>query len=528
MLTPPLLFPIAIRLIRLDRGSIVLEAHGLIRRGRCPACGVTSARVHDRYQRHPIDLPWRACSVQVALTVRRFCCDNRDCQRRTFAENFGPPLLPRSRRTTDAGTLLLGLAEAAGGEAGARLARATGLPVSPGTCLRVTLLRLLRRSVLPVASTPRVLGVDDLALRRGQVYATILIDLETHRPVDLLKGRTAETLATWLRAHPGIEIIVRDRAEAYAEGARQGAPNAMQVADRFHLLQNASQALEQVLRTRGRRIAVRMVEPPAAVDPERPLSHRQEETRNRRAARIARWEEVQRRHAAGEPLRSIARAMGISRHTVRRLVAEDLPSHNHIVHPRPGGLTSPTLQPYVHYLQERWQASCHNVAQLYREITIRGYQGSHTLLSAAVRAWRPPRTTTKERTRTRHVSVRWLCLRPPEALKPDERPTLEQVLAEDEGLVSGYHLLQRFREFIAGRDVPALTTWLVDAEASELPSFVTLAHGIRADFAAVEAALTTEWSNDPVEGQVHRVKLIKRQGYGRANFDLLRRRVRAA
>jgi len=407
-----------------------------------------------------------------------------------------------------------------------RLARATGLPVSPGTRLRVTLLRLLRRSVLVASPTPRVLGVDDLALRRGQVYATLLIDLETHRPVDLLKVRTAETLATWLRAHPGIEIIVRDRAEAYAEGARQGAPDAMQVADRFHLLQNASKALEQVWRTRRRRIAVTVAEPPAAVDPERPLSPQQEEARNRRAARIARWEEDQRRHAADKPLQSIARTIGISQHTVRRLVAEELPPQNHVVHPRPGGLSSPTLQPYVSYLQDRWQASCHNAAQLYREIIQQGYQGSHTLLSQAVRAWRPPRTPTKER--TRHLSVRWLCLRPPEALKPAERPTLEQVVAEDEGLASGYQLLQRFRTLVAERDVPALTTWLIDAGASELPSFVTLAHGIRADYAAVEAALTTEWSNGLVEGHVHRVKLIKRQGYGRANFNLLRRRVLAA
>jgi len=284
------------------------------------------------------------------------------------------------------------------------------------------------------------------------------------------------------------------------------------------------------LRTRRRRIAVTVAEPLAAVDPERPLSPQQEEARNRRAARIARWEEVQRRHAAGGPLRSIARAMGISRHTVRRLVAEELPPQNHSVHPRPGGLSSPTLQPYVRYPQDRWQAGCHNVAQLYREIIQQGYQGSHTLLSAAVRAWRPPRTPAKERTRTRtrHLSVRWLCLRPPEALKPDERPTLEQVLAEDEGLATGYQLLQRFRTLVADRDVPALTVWLVEAEASGLPSFVTLAHGIRADSAAVEAALTTEWSNGPVEGHVHRVKLIKRQGYGRANFDLLRRRVLAA
>ncbi len=138
----------------------------MIRRGRCPTCGVTSARVHDRYQCHPIDLPWRACSVQVALTVRRFCCDIRDCQRRTFAERFGTAFLPGVRRTTDAGTLLLNLAEAAGGEAGARLARATGLPVSPGTRLRVTLLRLLRHSVLASAPTPRVIGVDYRTVQR--------------------------------------------------------------------------------------------------------------------------------------------------------------------------------------------------------------------------------------------------------------------------------------------------------------------------------------------------------------------------
>lgn len=524
MLTPSPLCPLAIRLIRCDHESIILEAHVTVRCGRCPTCGITSIRIHDRYRRHPRDLPWRTCSVQLTLTVRRFCCDNQTCPRRTFAEGFGSALLPRARRTVDAQALPLDLAEATGGEAGARLARASGLPVSPDT-----LLRLLRRSVLPGAATPRVLGVDDLALRRGQVYATILIDLETHRPVDLLKGRTAETLATWLRHHPGAEIIVRDRAEAYAEGARQGAPDAIQVADRFHLLQNASQALEQVLRTRRRRIAVTVAEAPAAAtDPDRPLSPRQEEAQNRRAARIARWEEVQRRHAAGESLRSIARTMGINRQTVRRLMAEDLPPQNHIVHPRPGGLTSPTLEPDASYLQDRWQAGCHSVAQLHREIVLRGYQGSYSLLQQALAAWRPPRPPNTERTRTRRLSTRWLCLRPPEDLELDERSVLEQVLAEDEGLNTGYQLLQRFRKLIAERDVPALVPWLVDAEASDLPSFVTLAHGIRADYAAVEAALRTEWSNGPVEGHVHRVKLLKRQGYGRACFDLLRRRVLAA
>ena len=264
-------------------------------------------------------------------------------------------------------------------------------------------------------------------------------------PPILTRGRSAETLASWLCAHPGVEIVVRDRAEAYAEGARQGAAAALQVADRFHLLQNASQALEQVLRTRRRRIATTVAEPPAVADPERLLSPRQQEAQNRRAAKIARWEEVQRRHAAGESLRSIARTMMMNRQPVRRLVVEECLPQNHIVHPRPGSLTSPILQPYVSYLQDRWQTGCYCVAQLYREIVLRGYHGSYSLLQQALTAWRPPRATSKER--TRQLSIRWLCLRPPEDLDADEQPILEQVLA-DEGLATGYQLLQRFRELI--------------------------------------------------------------------------------
>lgn len=388
-----MLVPIAIRLIRCDHGSVVLDAHGTVRRGRCPSCGTTSIRIHDRYRRHPSDLPWRTCSVRLTLTVRRFCCDNQACPRRTFAEGFGCALLPWARRTADARALLLDLAESAGGEAGARLARAAGLPVSPDT-----LLRLLYRSVVKPAATPRVLGVDDLALRRRHSYATILIDLETHRPIDLLKGRDAETLAAWLRQHPGIEIIVRDRAEAYAEGARQGAPDAIQVADHFHLLQNASNALDELLKTR-RRIAVTITEPAPSPDDARPLTPRQQQAADRRAARIARWEEVRRRHAAGESVRTIAITMGLNRRTVARMAAEELPPQNHIIHPRPAGLSSPSLQPHMTYLQDRWQAGCFNISQLFREITKQGYQGSRSLLYQALQAWRASRPTPKERKR---------------------------------------------------------------------------------------------------------------------------------
>ncbi|HLJ67531.1 MAG TPA: ISL3 family transposase [Chloroflexota bacterium] len=376
----------------------------------------------------------------------------------------------------------------------------------------------------------RVLGVDDLALRRGQRYATILVNLETSEPVDLLSGREAGPLAEWLRAHPGVEVIVRDRSEAYAAGAKARAPNAVQVADRFHLVKNASAAMDELLQGQRRQIAVEVSEPPPAAPAAKPLSPTKQRMADRRAARVARWEEVQRRHKEGEGLRHSAREMGISRVTVRRLIDTPIPPRNHIVHPRPGGLTSPSLQPYVSYLQDRWQQGCHNITQLFREIGEQGYPGRRSLLYTALHGWRGPRPPPKERRRCKmqRFSVRWLCLRPPDQLKSEESLALQQILEEDTRLATGYDLLQRFRALLTERDVAALATWLRDAQASNLAPFAGMANGIANDRAADEAALTMPWSTSMVEGHIHRVKLIKRQGYRRSSLTLLRRRIVAA
>jgi len=515
-----------IRLVRLDGDTVVLHAEGAAPSGHCPSCHLPTPAVHDRYVRRPLDLPWRGHTVRLVLTVRRFRCRAPGCARVTFAEDFGPALQRRARRTRAAVELLTAIAVAVGGEAGARLAHASGLPVSPDT-----LLRLLRGMALPETPTPRVLGVDDLALRRGQRYATIFIDLETHRPVDLVIGREAEVLARWLTEHPGVEVIARDRAEAYAHGARDGAPDAVQVADRFHLVQNASAALDELLRSRRRQVAITATvagEPAhAATTPS--MSATKQRQAARRAARVARWEQVRQLYAAGTSIRGIARDLAISRVTVKRLLATPDPPRNQMVHPRPGGLRSPTLQPFVPYLQDRWQQGCQNVSQLFRELVAQGYRGSRSLLHQALLPWRPPRPPPRPRNmRRRRLSLRWLCLRPPEQLDAGEQATLDQVLREDRELATGYALLQRFRALVGTQDREALDGWLTDALASELPSFMGLARGIAADRAPVDAALSLPWSTGPVEGHVHRVKLIKRQMYGRANLDLLRQRVLAS
>jgi transposase len=528
-------------------GSLILHAEPTRPSVACPVCGTLSRRQHSSYQRRPLDLPWRGAVVHLHVRTRRWFCDEPTCPRKIFAERFDDALARYARRTVVADDLLRAFALQAGGEGGARLARKAGLPVSPDTLLR--LLRAIQDQAVP---TPRVLGVDDLALRRGKRrYGTILINLETHRPIDLIDERTAEVFADWLRRHPGVEIIVRDRAGAYAEGGRQGAPNAIQVADRFHLSANASAALDEVLRSRRRLVEYVVVAAEPNVDavvlpaiPTTPISRANQYKLEVRARRTARWEAVRERFAAGQAQRQIARELGIARMTVQRLLntprppTADLPQSCPPEPSQPGSLSSPSLLPYLAYLQTRWQAGCSNILQLHREIAGLGYTGSRSLMYRALVPWRGPRPPPQADVsshrrggrprRVKRFSLRWLCLRPPHQLDSEEQEALQRALEEDERLAVGYRLLQRFRRLIARRGIRDLDTWLNDALASELAPFVSLAHGIQADRAAVDAGLNLSWSTGPVEGHVTRAKLFKRQGYGRAKTALLRRRIVSA
>jgi transposase len=351
--------------------------------------------------------------------------------------------------------------------------------------------------------------------------------------------------ANWLRQHPGVEIIVRDRAGAYAEGGKQGAPAAIQIADRFHLSANAGAALDEVLRSSHRRVEHVITEvasePEPTVVPSLPppapsgAKLRELEARSRR---IARWQTVRQRHAAGATIRKIAIDLGMSRMTVRRLLqTPDPPRNRPLERPRPGGLNSPSLQPYRNYLEARWQDGCSNIAQLCREVEALGYQGSRSLLYRVLVPWRGPRPPPDPATgrsrrgrapRVRRFNVRWLCLRPPHQLDQHERDALHDVLENDERLATGYQLLQRFRRLVVRKCARDLSQWLDDAQSSGLRPFMSLARGIQSDLAAVLNGLTFDWSTGPVEGHVTRTKLYKRQGYGRASTRLLKRRIVSA
>lgn len=223
-------------------GVIEIRAHSTSSAAICPACGQRSQHVHSYYQRSPADLPISKWRVRLRLTVKRYRCRVATCPKATFAEAL-PDLVARNAQRTDRLTIGLGaVAFAVGGQAGNRLADKLNMPTSGDT-----LLRIIRATPLPAAEEPGVLGVDDWAQRRGRVYGTMWVDLERHRVIDLLDDRTAQTLAEWLKSHTQIAVVTRDRSTEYTRGIALGAPQAQQVADRWHLLVNLREALQRLL-----------------------------------------------------------------------------------------------------------------------------------------------------------------------------------------------------------------------------------------------------------------------------------------
>jgi transposase len=360
-------------------GAIVINAFSTGETAACPACGVRSLQVHSQYARTLRDLSCQGARVRIELRSRRFYCRSPDCRRKIFTERFPNLAVAYGRQTNRHREALKRIGYALGGEAGFRLASQLSVASSPDTILRV-----LKQDIYPtVGLHVRALGVDDWAWRKGQSYGTILVDLERHQPIDLLPDRESETLEKWLLAHPGVEIISRDRAGAYAEGARKGAPDALQVADRFHLLCNLTQALQRVLERLGaalRRSQVSDASPSAdsssagvTADPgaattitptcgPAKLNQHQQQSQQRRERRKARFEAVRSAHQRGLSQRAIAQEFGITRKTVRRfLQATEFPEQ------APRGRRT-ALTPYREYLEKRWAEGCHNASLLCREL----------------------------------------------------------------------------------------------------------------------------------------------------------------
>lgn len=531
-----------VRVARVWRDDAVVHVNAVTTRraAPCPLCGRRSKRVHSHYARTIADLPCCGTPVVIHLRTRRFVCRVRWCKRKSFTERLSALVAPSARRTVRLRTHLECTGFALGGAPGARHATAEGSAVS-----RRTLLRLVRAAPLPNRGAVRALGVDDWAQRKGQRYGTILVDLEMHQVVDRLPDRTAATFATWLRDRPEPAIIGRDRGGEYADGARQGAPHALHTAqrapaDRFHLVMNVTDAFERFLIRKH--AALRQAahtansteeallsslpdrsadEPTAAPS----LNRRQREQQECRTRRFACYEEVCALRAAGHSTGAIAQRMAIAPRTVQRFLhAETFPER---ARRRRGPML---LTPFEPFLRERWDAGCHNATQLWRELQQRGFTGRYGIVALHLHQWRAtdrpgvPRTVRRVTTYSPRQTV-WLLLRPSEQLTADECAYLLQLQQGCSEVMVAQALTEEFAAVLKEHDVAGLYAWLHRAEGCGIAELCAVVRGMWLDRSAVEAAVATEWSNGQTEGQVNRLKVLKRSMYGRAKFDLLRQRM---
>ncbi len=495
----------------IEADCLIIHAHGAEGAGTCPGCGSVSASIHSRYIRSAGDFPAHGRRLVIRLTARRFRCCVGTCDRKTFAERFSDDVIAvRARRTCRLDRLTHCVGVALGGRPGQRMAARLSIPVSADTLLRV-----LRRRAAATPCSAKVVGIDDFAWRRGHRYGTIVCDLEARRIIDLLPDRDVGTVATWLGRHPEIEVVCRDRGGGYQEAASKGAGKAVQIVDRWHLLENASAAFLDVVRRHMSHL--RRAIATGDVDPQRlsAVEKRQWQGWQRREAVN---EKVLDLHRGGTSLKAIVRTTGVSRQTVRRIVRG---TRDDIFRSRES-----SLDRWIHRLEADWTGGCRNGTELWRRLRAAGFGGSLRVVTEwTTRKRRSVRTSAEPPQPTSVPSARMIArlLTTERDCKTDETTRLMVAIeTASPAIVTARNLVDKFATLIAAKKPDALAPWLTAAADSELAAF---ASGIAADQAAVRAAVSEPWSNGQTEGQITKLKLVKRQMYGRAKLDLLEARL---
>ena len=505
----------------------------------CPSCGTVSSRIQSRYTRTLRDLPSIGHPIRLIMHVRRFFCKKSTCAQKIFVERLPELCRPHAQRTKRLQEALCKLGLTRGGQAGADVGSELGFSGS-----RDTILRLVHQWQQPTLPEPHVIGLDDWAWKRRLRYGTLICDLERGLPIDLLPDRTVETVSAWLKEHPSIETISRDGSSEYASAIKKGAPQAREVSDRWHLVKNLAGCVSVLLAeslAQLRRAAAaansQQVEQPSGEPPSYRRTRAERRAQQARAAeRRVRYEQITALQKQGMKSAEIAADVGMAERTVRQWQERgDVP------YAGPRKPRSSSLDSYKTYLLERWQQGCRTGAHLERELRAQGYKGSQKAIyrclatlelfvsspsrrssaSASEETGSPPNPLLA----LSAPQATWLFFRKEEALKAEEQESLRQLRQASPHLETAYQLVEAFLHMVRERTGEQLDAWLGAVQASHLEAFQSFVNGVQQDKDAVLAGLTLPWSTGPVEGQVNRLKLIKRSMYGRAKFDLLKRRV---
>ncbi|HEY6411500.1 MAG TPA: ISL3 family transposase [Ktedonobacteraceae bacterium] len=501
----------------------------------CPGCHQLSARIHGSYQRTVADLPCAGRNVFLMLTVRKFVCSTPTCPHKIFTERLPGLVQSYARMTTRLIALVPFLGLVAGGQMGTRLADRLGIATASST-----LLRHLMQLPAPVGRAVRVLGIDDFAWKKRFTYGTILVDLERRKIIDVLADRESATVAAWLQEHPEVELVIRDRGKDFTKAATVGAPQAQQVVDRFHVVKNLSEVLQEILghcRAEIRQGEAPLAElekapeararvlPTVAAWQQRTPTHVKKVHQARQASRDDRYQQMTTLRAQGWTQREVAKRMGMSERAVRHWLKRGAAPSNERQFRRRS-----IFDPYAAYVLQRGQDGIHEAKQLYEEIQAQGFSGTVRIVQRFVQALRddPEKITLAPATGADRFSSKtttWLFIRDPKQLTTTKQAELELICQRSETARKTYELTQQFMSMLRLRRGQDFETWLSAVETSHIPELYRFAQGLLKDKDAVVAGLTLSYSNGPVEAQVHKLKLVKRSMYGRAKLPLLRHRL---
>ena len=532
-----------LKIQKIDYSDAIIRIYASIksRRSKCPHCGRYSKRVHDYYFRTISDLPVFQNRTVILLKTRKFRCGNQQCPRKVFSEQT-PDILRYSRRTRRTARILETFAIELTGRLGSILSEQMHITVSSSTITRIA-----HGHQLMDITQPRVLGVDDWAYRKGVSYGTILIDMETSRPIELLPSRDGQALKDWLLKYDDVKIVTRDRASSYAAAIIEACPNAVQIADRFHLLMNLSDALDAYFKSISRRIRSLITDKTnefLELPEEEPLNIKEEATEAQPVLtaqesiaakvdqRMATFSKVKELQAKGTPIKRIATDLKMSRNTVKSYFNQELLS------PRKSS-NSTNIEVFTDLIVARLNENGHKLMDIFREIKELGYTGGRTQgcyhIKLIKENYEIDTTGYKETPRPKIPYVKPLSSRKlakyigfnvTDITDPHERFYLQTLLDNITELRIVRKLVQLFKTMLS-RGRGNIRRWIdfIKRSKYKLAGLKTFARGLLRDIEAVENGINMHWSNGAVEGHVNRIKSIKRQMYGRASFELLRKKV---
>ncbi|MFC2090778.1 ISL3 family transposase [Bacteroidota bacterium] len=511
------------------------------RRSKCPICGKYSNRVHDYYIRTISDLPVFQNRTVIHLKTRKFKCGNARCDRRVFSEQT-PAILRYSRRTNRASRILDSFAIELTGRLGSIMSKKLSIPVSSSTITRIA-----HSQALSEIKQPKVLGVDDWAYRKGVSYGTILIDMETSKPIDLLPSRDGQVLKDWLLKYNDVKIITRDRASSYAAAVNEACPDAIQIADRFHILMNLSDALDAYFKSIRRRInslitakTNEFLELPAKEtlainekeEDDQPDLTVQETIAAKVDPRMDTFLKVKELQSKGTPIKRIATDLIMSRNTVKSYFNQE------ILSPRKSS-TSTNIEVFTDLIVARLNENGYKLIDIFREIKELEYNGGRTQGCVNIKLIKENcKIETKGYSDTPRPKIqfvkplssrklaKYIGCSLTEIIDHHERFYLQTLLDNITELRIVRKLVQIFKTMLV-RGRGNIKRWIdfIIRSKYKLSGLKAFARGMLRDIEAVENGINMSWSNGAVEGHVNRIKSIKRQMYGRASFELLRKKV---